>query len=564
MTPATTVGEDRVRARLIPALLVALVAFAAAWIALLPGLAFWDTGELQAVAPLMGTAHPTGFPTYVLLGWLASVILQPFGEPALRMNLFSAICVAVAAGVTVDLVRKLTGWTILGVAAGIALALTPVTWAIATHAEAHSLHLALIAILLWLLVSWDERVAASRHADHDRDEHRDRGDPRDRGDRYLVAAAVIFGLAVGNHSLTLLLAIPVGLYVLAVDPGIWRRGRLVLGCVAALALTITLVYLELPLRAGPFRAGLVYGTPNTWEGFRYIVLAEQFQGSLSDPFGTLPAKVGDLVGRAVTQFGILAPLIPIGFVVTAIRRPRYALLTGSAIVITCFFNASYINADISRYYLVPVLIAWTWLAILAAVAIEVLAAMAGEQPLAGDDGAVATDLDAADPEATDPAWAGPGPRATMLAVLFAFALLVPTLVAAPDRYEAVDASGTRTAQTWVDRALAAMEPDAAVISWWSYSTPLWYAQRVQGERPDITIIDDRTRLDENVCGLTGTMPANGCGLTDTIDANLGKRPVYVIRLDQREVKQLAELYELEYIDGADATGLTRVIARKGA
>ena len=163
-------GTTASATRLLPALLVALVAFAAAWIALLPGLAFWDTGELQAVAPLMGTAHPTGFPTYVLLGWLASVVLQPFGEPAFRMNLFSAICVAVAAGVTVDLVRKLTGWTILGVAAGIALALTPVAWAIATHAEAHSLHLALLAILLWLLVSWDERVAASQDADRDRDD----------------------------------------------------------------------------------------------------------------------------------------------------------------------------------------------------------------------------------------------------------------------------------------------------------------------------------------------------------------------------------------------------------
>ena len=63
MTPATRVGQDPVRTRLIPALLVALIAFVAAWIALLPGLAFWDTGELQAVAPLMGTAHPTGFPT---------------------------------------------------------------------------------------------------------------------------------------------------------------------------------------------------------------------------------------------------------------------------------------------------------------------------------------------------------------------------------------------------------------------------------------------------------------------------------------------------------------------
>ena len=80
MTHATSPGTTAIRTRLLPALVVGLVALAAAWVALLPGLAFWDTGELQAVAPLMGTAHPTGFPTYVLLGWLASVLLQPFGR----------------------------------------------------------------------------------------------------------------------------------------------------------------------------------------------------------------------------------------------------------------------------------------------------------------------------------------------------------------------------------------------------------------------------------------------------------------------------------------------------
>ena len=334
---------------------------------MLPGVAFWDTGELQAVGPLMGTAHPTGFPTYVLIGWLASVLLQPFGEPAFRMNLLSGISLAVAAAVTVDLVRTLTGRTILGVAAGLAMALTPIAWAISTHAEAHALHLALVAILLWLLVEWDGHA---RGAGDDA--------PRDRGNQFLVAAAFVFGLAVGNHSLTLLLAIPVGLYVLAVDPGIWRRGRLVLSCVGVLALTVTLVYLELPLRAGPFRAALVYGTPNTWEGFRYIVLAEQFQGSLSDPFGELPRKFGELVTRTSTQFGILAPLIPIGFLVTVVRRPRYALLTGSAAAITCFFAASYINADINRYYVGPALIAWTWLAILAGAVVDVVAAALGE------------------------------------------------------------------------------------------------------------------------------------------------------------------------------------------
>jgi hypothetical protein len=540
MTHPTVTGDEPIRTRLLPALVVGLVALVAAWVALLPGLAFWDTGELQAVAPLMGTAHPTGFPTYVLLGWLASVVLQPFGEPAFRMNLFSAICLALAAGVTVDLVRKLTGWTILGMVAGIGLALTPIAWSIATHAEAHSLHLALVAILLWLLVTWDERVAVAR------EENRS-----DRGDRYLVAATIVFGLAVGNHSLTLLLAVPVGLYVLAVDPGIWRRGRLVLGCAAALALTIVLVYLELPLRAGPFRAALVYGTPNTLDGFRYIVLAEQFQGSLSDPFGELPRKAGELVTRTIAQFGILAPLIPVGFVATALRRPRYALLTGSAVAITCFFNASYVNADINRYYLGPILIAWTWLAILAAVAIELLASAAGEPPLADlDDDAAGADPNRPDEE-VDPGWAIPGPRASAIAVLISLALLVPTVVAAPARYAAVDQSNQHGAQTWVDRALDEMEPDAVIVSWWSYSTPLWYEQRVLGRRPDITIIDDRTRLDENLGDLT-----------DAIDANLGTRPVYVLRLDPREVRQLAELYDLQYIDGADATSLTKVIARK--
>ncbi len=137
---------------------VAVVAFVAAWLAMLPGLAFWDTGELQVVAPVLGTAHPTGFPTYVLLGWLASVLLQPFGEPAFRMNLFSALCLALAAGVTVDLVRLLTGRIVLGIAAGVGLALTPIAWTIATHAEAHTLHVALVAILLWLLVQWDARA----------------------------------------------------------------------------------------------------------------------------------------------------------------------------------------------------------------------------------------------------------------------------------------------------------------------------------------------------------------------------------------------------------------------
>jgi Protein O-mannosyl-transferase TMEM260-like len=556
------------RQRLVASLLVGLVALVAASFAMLPGVAFWDTGELQAVAPLMGTAHPTGFPTYVLVGWLASVLLQPFGEPAFLMNLLSAICVAVAAGVTVDLVRRLTGHLALGIAAGLGLALMPTAWAMATHAETHTLHLAFVAILLWLLVAWDDRVRAAATASDPKEEGIDAsgasavaGDGVDRGDRFLVAAAAVFGLALGNHSLTILLAIPVGLYVLAVDPSIWRRPRLVLTCTAVLVLTVLLVYLELPLRAGPFRAPLVYGTPDTWEGFKYIVLAEQFRDSVIDPFGELPRKLGTLVDRTATQFGVLAPFIPIGFIATAVRRPRYALLTGTAAILTCFFAASYVNADISRYYLGPELMAWTWLAILAGVVVDGVASMAGwtratdgfeDVDATDDDNDATEDVDEAD-ESNGMGRPAPWTPVAALALVVAIALIVPTLLEIPARHAAVDSRRQLDAATWTDHALAVMEPDAAIISWWSYSTPLWYAQRVEGRRPDIAIIDDRTRLDENLGSLT-----------DVIDANLGKRPVYVIRLDPNEVRLLADLYDLDSVNGGDARTLTRVIGRKGS
>ena len=258
--------------------------------------------------------------------------------------------------------------------------------------------------------------------------------------------------------------------------------------------------------------------------------------------------------RTVTQFGILAPLIPIAFIATALRRPRYALLTGTAVAITCFFAASYVNADISRYYLGPALMAWTWLAILAAAAVELLAGLAGDPgdaayaADASDEAYVADEADAIDESGPATTWT---PTA-LIALVVAVALLVPTLLELPQRHAAVDASHQVEAADWTAHALDVMEPNAAIVSWWSYSTPLWYAQRVQGQRPDIAIIDDRTRLDENLGSLT-----------DVIDANLGKRPVYVIRLDPNEIRLLADRYELEYIDGRDARTLTRVLGLQG-
>jgi hypothetical protein len=332
---------------------------------------------------------------------------------------------------------------------------------------------------------------------------------------------------------------PIALYVLSVEPGIWRRWRFVLACLAAAFGTVALVYLELPVRGSLLPAPLVYGKPATWEGFWYIALAEQFRGSLGNPFANLPGKLDDLVGFANAQLGLLALVVLPAFLVAARRAPRYTLLTGLTLLITVLFNEAYTNADIDRYYLGPILIVWTWIGILAA--------------------------ELADLAALVVANLAPGPRpvtfespvarraATVAAVIVAIALLLPATANLEARRRAADRSGDRGAAQWLTEALPAVPQDAVLVSWWSTSTPLWYAQKVQGLRPDIDVIDDRTMLDRDL----GRAP-------DVINRYLGTRPVYVIRLQGRDTDELRSRFDMTLVASGGNTAVWVVNGRLAA
>jgi hypothetical protein len=522
-TPASR--NTRIAAFLAP-VGVAVVVIANAWGGLMPGVGFWDTGEFQTVLPLMGTAHPTGYPTYVLLGWLANILLSPIGDPAYRMNALTLIVVGVAAGTTVALVRRLTGSTLIGVAAGVGLATTPLVWNLALRADPHPVHLAFVALLLFALVRWEQ---GRRSEDHG---------TATRSDRWLLLAAMLFGLAAGNHSLTLLFAPPIALYVLGVDPGIWRRWRFALACLAVAVGTLALVYLELPLRGGAvpaLTAPLVYAKPATWDGFWYIALAEQFRGSLSSPFADLGIKAGKMIEMyASPALGPLLLAVPAAFLVTALRFPRYALLTGLAAAITILFNMSYSNADIGRYYLGPLLMAWTWLAILAAE----LASLAGFYGSALVQRLRSMRVDDAAIE-----------RATAIAAAaLAIVLVAPAVLDLDQRRHEADRSGDTFAAEWLAQVLPVIPDNAVLVSWWSTSTALWYAQKLEGRIPDVFIVDDRTMLDQDL----GRAP-------DVIRRYLGEgRPVYAIRLDGGDTNELTSQFDMSVVAGSGSLSVWAV------
>ena len=143
--------------------------------------------------------------------------------------------------------------------------------------------------------------------------------------------------------------------------------------------------------------------------------------------------------------------------------------------------------------------AWTWLAILGGAVVD--AVMARLEP---DEEREEPELDA-EPEAAPDAGSTPPPRpalappsrrtsllGSVVALGVGLALLVPTATQLPARWRVADLSHQTWVHRWLDEAFTALEPDAVVLSWWSYSTPLWYGQLVEHRRPDVS---DRGRPD---------------------------------------------------------------------
>jgi hypothetical protein len=123
----------------------------------LPDVAPWvgraDTFEFQVVAPRLGIAHPSGYPLYILVGKLFSLL--PFGTVAWRVNLTSAICAALAAGALYGALESWSGQTARGATVGLlvpplALAFSPTLWSRAVEAEVYGLNAFLAALSLWV------------------------------------------------------------------------------------------------------------------------------------------------------------------------------------------------------------------------------------------------------------------------------------------------------------------------------------------------------------------------------------------------------------------------------
>ncbi|MDQ2991820.1 MAG: DUF2723 domain-containing protein, partial [Candidatus Eremiobacteraeota bacterium] len=315
---------------------------------------YWDTGEMDVVPYIAGIAHPTGFPAYIVLGWMVTHAL-PFGGVAFRMTLISVASLSLTGSLIARFVFERYGNAWAGAVAAWIFATGGVVWAHATKAEVHSFAALAIATTLYCAFRW-YRTDETRWF-------------------YLGAAAWAIGIA--THPVSALL-LP-GLLVLLIARLHRLSSETLIGAIALAAAIVVAFYAYLPLRSAyvsshgldPQRAlGLPagrpffdYGHPSTLEGFKAEISGSDFDvnGGLRSIFNPMIyAHRGTIYLVALrdelTWFGLALLVGGIAYAFARDRLGTSTLLLCGALAVP--FALGYSDeTDIGRYFMTSFVVA---------------------------------------------------------------------------------------------------------------------------------------------------------------------------------------------------------------
>ena len=495
------------------------IAFTAVMVVLLrtlmPGPAFMDTGEFQTVTYVLGVAHPTGYPLFTIFGKLFGTLL-PIGSWAYRMNLMSALSVAVAAALLTVLVLRHHVSLLVAVVAALGFAFTLNTWRAAVHADPYTLTV-LIGASLWLMaLKWAETGER----------------------RWLWTTALLSGLGLGSAGVLSMELPALILYVVVVQPRKFFKPTtmIVAGLLGILGLVG--IYLYLPIRAS-MHPPLNYGNAYSLKGFQFVALGGQVGGVISYLtweglrifLRALPRVLG-WYGEWLTPVGraLVGSLALIGLGTLAVREWRLALCVALGIIIPIYPTLTMPINDTTHYLLIS-----NWLLFfLAAIGAEVLVMNPIRNLSYGSF------------------------RQSLWLIVCAVLLWLPIGLAQAN-WSGADMHGYNDAEILARDVFSMVKPHAVVFSWWGPSAALWYGKYVEGLGPDVEIYDD-SRVDDlgwhdSTVGMAlfyGKQPVYSLPLGDQFDFY---RKKFKFRLVAEIPVFGQSLYEITGLnDGASAPG----------
>jgi hypothetical protein len=296
-----------------------------------------DTFEFQVVMPQWGIAHPTGYPLFVSLGKLFSLL--PLGSMAFRLNVLSALIATLAVWVIYRLIVRLTSDRLPAAIAALMLAASPVFWSQAIVIEVYGLNALFVATTLWLLV----RLLAN---------------PEFRIQKWLIyAVALALGLAVSHHFDSAILFVPVASTLLITRPKLsWKSWLIAAGCFAIGLTPWLLIFVRWPaLHNGQWM------TMGEWIGW---ITGQRFGGALNLGLWSDPTRWGIMLRLTVEQFGWAgAALAVVGLIALMMRARHVALITSVTFAGYFFFGLVYNVPDVSVFVIPLFLVMAIWIGV---------------------------------------------------------------------------------------------------------------------------------------------------------------------------------------------------------
>ncbi len=385
----------------------------------LPG----DSGEFQFVVPTLGIPHPTGYPLYLILGRLFTLL--PVGTVAWRLNLFSAVAAAGAVWAAYRVGRAM-GWSCAAACIAAALLMVSETfWSQAVIAEKYALNAFFVAMTLWLGLEWRKT--------------------RER--RWLYLWAACYGLSLTHHRTMLMLAPAYALLVWLTDRAILRRSALP-GLIILFLAPLSL-YLALPL-FNALNPPYAYIRLDSLQAFIDLVLARSYQSGLFlGGWVALPGRLGELGRLLMRQFGPWGLALSLGgWAALWLNKRVEALILVVGMAAQAAFALNYYVPNTPVYYL-PV---YVWLAVCAGAMVEWVSDRV----------------------------AGPRQAVLVWTALVAALPLYLGITHLPGMDQKRAYAGQSFDHEYGRRALQSVEPHALIVSDWLPATVLWYAQYVDG------------------------------------------------------------------------------------
>jgi hypothetical protein len=464
LSRAAKVGAD-----LIITVLIGAASLALYLKTLAPTLLMADGAEFQFASYLLGIAHPTGYPLYLMLGWLWSHLL-PLGDVAYRINLLSAVFAAGAIGLMYPLslqVLKLTFKNLspallraIAVIGTLTLALSRTFWSQAVRAEVYALNSLFVVATLYLLLRWAGQES--------------------RDSRTLYLAALVYGLSLTHHRTMILLLPAFVLFVWLTDPSTLTNPKS-LGKVLVLMLVPQLLYLYIPWRApatpyvhidlGPGRQLEPYD--NTLQGFVSFVTGEMFRGELGYQ-APLLERLAMAGGSLANQFSVVGIILGVlGAIRLGMGRWKVLLLLGLSYLGVVIFTLFYFIGDIHVLYTPSYIIFAIWIALGMAWIMEAATVWSGRFSALVRSARTSTSLST---------------NVSAYVLIPLFALLPLSLLL--NNYQRVDRSDRYQARQWAEEILAQPIAEGGILvsNDRNEITPLLYLQHVEGIRPDLVTL----------------------------------------------------------------------------